>query len=109
MSLNLTAEPIDLPSQIAIHTIQRVVAQSYDIDPREMKSSRRGSTVSWPRQVAMYLTRELTPHSLPNIGRYFGNRDHTTVIHAIRKVESKMADDRYVKADVMALREALAP
>jgi chromosomal replication initiator protein len=56
----------------------------------------------------MYLTRELTDHSLPSIGRYFGNRDHTTVLYAIRAVEKRMASDPVYRGDVEALKGALA-
>jgi hypothetical protein len=67
--------------------IQKVVAHYFGVPVREMTSARRSREVARPRQVAMYLARELTPFSLPMIGKLFGNRDHTTVIHALRVVE----------------------
>lgn len=73
--------------------IQRAVAKHYKIAPIDMVSSRRSREVAWPRQTAMYLAAKLTPQSLPAIGRRFGNRDHTTVIHAIKAVEHRIATD----------------
>jgi chromosomal replication initiator protein len=73
-----------------------------------MWSARRDRGVARPRQVAMYLARELTPMSLPCIGRLFGKRDHTTVIHAIKTVERLIATDTEFAADVAVLREELA-
>jgi len=88
--------------------IQATVALSYDISPDLMKSRTRWRKAAWPRQVAMYLARELTEHSLPTIGRYFGNRDHSTVVHACHAVRDRMAHDEIYRADVEALRSALA-
>jgi chromosomal replication initiator protein len=107
----LPIEGILLPSkQIEprpIARIQRLVALSYDIDPRHMRSPCRWRSVTWPRQVAMYLARKTTWQSLTAIGRAFGYRDHTTVIWAIKAVEKRMASDPIYHADVVALREAL--
>lgn len=88
-------EPRPVP---AVADIKREVALFFRIPVAEMVSQRRSRDVARPRQVAMYLAKQLTPRSLPNIGRLFGNRDHTTVIHAIRQIErliladSSMAD-----------------
>ena len=90
-----------------IASIQAVVAGYYHIPATEMVSARRGRTIAWPRQVAMYLARELTPKSLPNIGRCFGGRDHTTVIHAIKAVETRMKDDINLVRDIAVIRGAL--
>jgi chromosomal replication initiator protein len=90
-----------------IALIQAITAIHYGIDPLEMKSQRRARDVSRPRQVAMYFARELTPQSLPEIGRRFGGRDHTTVMHAIKRVESLCLADLKARADVEALRERL--
>ncbi|MGJ0508910.1 MAG: helix-turn-helix domain-containing protein [Methylocystis sp.] len=87
--------------------IQRIVAKFYGIDLIEMTSRRRALEYSRPRQVAMYLTAKTTPQSLPAIGRRF-ERDHTTVLHAIRRIESLMARDLAFAADVARLREALS-
>lgn len=102
--------PVALPSMQQwrpIARIQAVVAASYEIDPSHMKSNCRCRWIAWPRQVAMYLSRELTNHSFPSIGRYFGNRDHSTVILACRAVSKRMAADPLYRADVEALRKAL--
>lgn len=103
-------EAVSLPSMQRyqrIARIQAVVALSYEISPAHMKSLSRCRSVAWPRQVAMYLARELTGHSLAVIGYHFGARDHTTAIYAIRAVERRMTDDPLYLADVQVLREAL--
>jgi len=72
-----------------------------------MHSARRARTVARPRQVAMYLSKQLTPRSLPEIGRKFGGRDHTTVMHAVKKVEELCSEDRSFAEDVELLRRML--
>ena len=94
--------------RLMVTHIQALVAAYYRIPVREMTSDRRHREVAYPRQVAMYLSYELTPKSLPEIGRRFGNRDHTTVIHAIKAVQKRMLEDSEIEADVKALRERLA-
>lgn len=69
-----------------ISLIQEVVAQRFEVSKLDMTSHRRTAAVVLPRQVAMYLAKEMTPKSLPEIGRLFGGRDHTTVLHAVRKI-----------------------
>ena len=96
-----------LPSRMFVSRIQATVAEAYGISLDHMTSPDRHQSVAWPRQVAMYLARETTHHTLPRIGQFF-KRDHTTVIHAIRTVERKTAADPLRRADVEALREALA-
>jgi chromosomal replication initiator protein len=102
--------PIPLPSRHVgpIAHIQILVALSYNIAPEHMKSRYQGRNVTWPRQVAMFLARERTHHSLPAIGLYFGNRNHATVVHAIKIVKKRMASDPLYRADVEALRAALS-
>lgn len=80
--------------------VQAQVADYYHIPIGEMVSQRRSRSVARPRQVAMYLSRAFTPQSLPEIGRRFGNRDHTTVIHAIRMVERLREADSDFDNDV---------
>ena len=92
------------PTRRSIRRIQDTVASYYGLKQIDMVSQRRSRAVAWPRQVAMYLCRELTPHSLPSIGRYFGGRDHTTVMHAIRAVEQRRAS----RADASKIKELLA-
>lgn len=87
--------------------IKEAVADFYSIPLSSMTSSCRERKVARPRQVAMYLTRQLTFKSLPTIGGLFGHRDHSTVIHAIRQVEHLMEIDADFAADVAVLRERL--
>ena len=87
--------------------IQAKVSERFRIPRIEMISARRAREVARPRQVAMYLAKQLTTLSLPNIGKHFGNRDHTTVMHACRQVERLMAADRAMRSDVLKLRRTL--
>jgi chromosomal replication initiator protein len=95
------------PRKVKIDDIQKVVARFYKVSRADLLSSRRAQTVVRPRQVAMYLSKALTPRSLPEIGRRFGGRDHTTVLHAVRKIESLMAKDQTLVNDVDCLRREL--
>ncbi|UTW55314.1 chromosomal replication initiator protein DnaA [Kordiimonas sp. SCSIO 12610] len=90
--------------QVTIDEIQRKVAEYYNIRLAEMLSDRRARNIVRPRQIAMYLSKEMTKNSLPEIGRRFGGRDHTTVMHGIRKVEELMLDDHQIEEDVMRLK-----
>ena len=78
--------------RVTIDEIQKRVAEHYNIRFADMHSARRARAVARPRQVAMYLCKQLTPRSLPEIGRKFGGRDHTTVMHAVRKIEELRAE-----------------
>ena len=80
--------------RVTIDEIQKKVAEHFNIKMAEMTSARRARIVARPRQVAMYLAKQLTPRSLPEIGRKFGGRDHTTVMHAVKKIEELTAADR---------------
>jgi chromosomal replication initiator protein len=93
--------------RITIDEIQRKVAEHYNLRMADMHSARRARNVARPRQVAMYLAKQLTARSLPEIGRKFGGRDHTTVMHAVRKVEELMDEDAQVAQDVDVIRRAL--
>lgn len=93
--------------RITIDEIQRKVAEHYNLRISDMHSARRARNVARPRQVAMYLSKLLTARSLPEIGRKFGGRDHTTVMHAIRKVEELISDDAQIAQDVEVVRRAL--
>jgi chromosomal replication initiator protein len=93
--------------RITIDEIQKRVSEHFRIRPAEMVSARRAREVARPRQIAMYLAKQLTPRSLPEIGRRFGGRDHTTVIHAVRQVEKLRAADQEIDADVLTLMRAL--
>jgi chromosomal replication initiator protein len=93
--------------RVTIDEIQRRVAEHFNIKMAEMTSSRRARIVARPRQVAMYLAKQLTSRSLPEIGRKFGGRDHTTVMHAVRKIEELSVSDRALAEDVELLRRML--
>ncbi|MBF0167798.1 MAG: chromosomal replication initiator protein DnaA [Alphaproteobacteria bacterium] len=93
--------------RITIEDIQKRVAEHFNIRLSDMSSARRARAVARPRQVAMYLAKQLTSRSLPEIGRKFGGRDHTTVIHAVRKVEELTSRDAGFAEDVELLRRML--
>jgi len=93
--------------RITIDEIQRKVAEHFNIRLSDMHSSRRARQVARPRQVAMYLSKQLTARSLPEIGRKFGGRDHTTVMHAVRKIEELSNGDASFAQDVEILKRAL--
>jgi chromosomal replication initiator protein len=93
--------------RITIDEIQRTVCQFYSVDRTEMSSKRRARAVVRPRQVAMYLAKVLTPRSYPEIGRKFGGRDHSTVIHAVRLIEELRTRDADMDGDVRSLLRQL--
>lgn len=93
--------------RVTIDEIQRRVAEHFNIKMAEMTSSRRARIVARPRQVAMYLAKQLTQRSLPEIGRKFGGRDHTTVMHACKKIEELTQSDRALAEDVELLHRML--
>jgi chromosomal replication initiator protein len=93
------------PSSIA--EIQAAVGAHFGLTPGELLSTTRSARIAWPRQVAMYLARELTGESLPSIGRHFGGRDHTTVLHACRRAGTRLADDDDARRAVEKLCESL--
>ncbi|MEK9965594.1 MAG: chromosomal replication initiator protein DnaA [Rhodospirillaceae bacterium] len=93
--------------RVTIEEIQKRVAEHFNIRLADMHSARRARAVARPRQVAMYLAKQLTSRSLPEIGRKFGGRDHTTVMHAVRKVEELRSTDAGFNEDVELLRRML--
>lgn len=93
--------------RVTIEEIQRRVAEHYNIKLSEMSSERRARAVARPRQVAMYLSKQLTTRSLPEIGRKFGGRDHTTVMHAVRVIEELRQTDSGIAEDIELLRRLL--
>ncbi|MBB1090418.1 chromosomal replication initiator protein DnaA [Rhodopseudomonas palustris] len=95
------------PKRIKIEDIQRVVARQYNVSRSDLLSSRRTANVVRPRQVAMYLAKTLTLRSLPEIGRRFGGRDHTTVLHAVRKIEGLVSKDVTLSDEVESLKRQL--
>jgi chromosomal replication initiator protein len=95
------------PKRIKIEDIQRVVARQYNVSRSDLLSSRRTANVVRPRQVAMYLAKTLTLRSLPEIGRRFGGRDHTTVLHAVRKIEGLVGNDTSLAQEIEGLKRQL--
>ena len=93
--------------RVTIEEIQKKTAEFYKLDLRELHSTRRARRVARPRQVAMFLARELTSRSLPDIGRRFGGRDHTTVLHACRRIEELCKSDPVFQQEVDFLRKVL--
>ncbi len=93
---------------VSINNIQKTVAEFYKLRVAELLSKKRSRSIARPRQVAMYLSKELTNHSLPEIGDAFGGRDHTTVLHACRKVKSLMDEDSRINGDVDNLLKILS-
>jgi len=93
--------------RVTIEEIQKRVAEHFNIRVSDMHSARRARSVARPRQVAMYLAKQLTSRSLPEIGRKFGGRDHTTVMHAVRKVDELRENDGSFAEDVELLRRML--
>ena len=93
--------------RVTIEEIQKRVAEYYNIKVSEMSSARRAQMVARPRQVAMYLAKQLTSRSLPEIGRKFGNRDHTTVMHAVKRIDQLRQADVGFAEDVELLRRML--
>jgi len=93
--------------RVTIDEIQKKVAEHYKVRVSDLSSSRRARTIARPRQVAMYLSKQLTERSLPEIGRKFGGRDHTTVMHAVRKVDELRQNDANFAEDVDLLTRML--
>jgi chromosomal replication initiator protein len=93
--------------RVTIEEIQRKVSEHWNIRLTDMSSARRARAVARPRQVAMYLAKQLTTRSLPEIGRKFGNRDHTTVMHAVSRITELMSADSAFAEDVELLRRML--
>ena len=93
--------------QVSIAEIQREVAKHYNIRLDEMHSRRRSRNIVHPRQVAMYLAKNLTSNSYPEIGQYFGGRDHTTVMHAVGKIEKMLIEDQRISDDLKILKSLL--
>lgn len=95
------------PKRVRIEDIQRVVARHYNVSKTELLSNRRTRTIVKPRQIAMYLAKVMTPRSLPEIGRRFGGRDHTTVLHAVRKIEDLSGSDNTLAQELELLRRLI--
>ncbi|SOC07875.1 chromosomal replication initiator protein DnaA [Rhodobacter sp. JA431] len=93
--------------RVTIEEIQRKVAEHYNVRLSDMIGPKRLRTIARPRQVAMYLAKHLTTRSLPEIGRRFGGRDHTTIMHGIRKIDELMATDQQLAEDIGLLKRLM--
>lgn len=106
MNADLAAEalkdiiPSSKPKTITIHDIQRSVGEHYNIRLEDFTAKKRTKSIAFPRQIAMYLSREMTDFSLPKIGQEFGGRDHTTVIHAYDKISRLLSSDNELKSNI---------
>ena len=92
---------------INIESIQNIVAVYFNLNIQEMLSPRRSRSLARPRQIAMYLAKKYTTNSLPDIGRKFSNRDHTTVIHAVKKIEELVKNDNEIKQSITEIKKKL--
>ncbi|WP_370868863.1 chromosomal replication initiator protein DnaA [Ectorhizobium quercum] len=93
--------------RVRIEDIQRIVARHYNVSRQELVSNRRTRVIVKPRQIAMYLSKTLTPRSFPEIGRRFGGRDHTTVLHAVRKIEELISADAKLSHEIELLKRLI--
>ncbi len=93
--------------RVRIEDIQRIVARQFNVTKNDLLSSRRTRVIVRPRQIAMYLAKMMTPRSLPEIGRRFGGRDHTTVLHAVRKIEELTSKDQQMAHEVELLKRLI--
>jgi chromosomal replication initiator protein len=100
---------IEQSKEITIENIQKTVATHYQVKTSDLKSSKRLKTLVLPRQVAMYISRKLTSASYPEIGNKFGGKDHSTIIHAIKKIEKNLEDDLQLRATVEKLINNIKP
>lgn len=99
--------PVKAEKRVTVDEIQKTVAAYFSILPADINSKRRTQSVVRPRHIAMYLAKTMTTRSLPDIGRRFGGRDHSTVIHAVTKITSQLGSDPLLAEDVEAIRKRL--
>lgn len=99
--------PAARPKVITIQDIQRCVAERFNLKLDDFKAKKRTKSVAFPRQIAMYLTRELTDYSLPKIGEEFGGRDHSTVIHACEKISTQLTKDLNLEQTIKSLKDKI--
>ncbi len=95
------------PRRIKIEDILRIISRHYGVSKSDLLSQRRHRSVVWPRQIGMYLAKQMTARSLPEIGRRFGNRDHTTVLHAIRKIDGELNGNPRLRDELEELKKQL--
>jgi chromosomal replication initiator protein len=95
------------PKRVRIEDIQKIVARQFNVGRNDLLSNRRTRQIVRPRQIAMYLAKTMTPRSLPEIGRRFGGRDHTTVLHAVRKIEGMISADNKLAQEIELLKRLI--
>jgi chromosomal replication initiator protein len=95
------------PRSIKVEEIQQIVCKHFSVTKADLLSSCRARTLVRPRQIAMYIAKVITGRSLPEIGRRFGNRDHTTVLHAVRKIEDMVTKDKVLAQEVELLKSLI--
>lgn len=100
--------PSNKPTTLSILEIQSVVSKYYQIALSDLKGKKRVKSIVVPRQIAMYLSRELTSNSLPKIGAEFGGKDHTTVIHAYEKIDHALTKDEELRRDIEEIKNKLS-
>jgi chromosomal replication initiator protein len=93
--------------QISVENIQKAVADFYSIKVADMYSKKRPANIARPRQIAMFMAKELTQKSLPEIGELFGGRDHTTVLHAVRKITEERSHDSQLNHEIHVIEQTL--
>jgi chromosomal replication initiator protein len=98
---------VETNKNLTIEEIQKKVSTHYDVKISDLKSSKRIKTLVLPRQIAMYLARQLTSSSYPEIGERFGGKDHSTIIHAIKKIENLMKEDLRLRSTINAIKNSL--
>ncbi len=97
-----------VPEKVSIDLIMRMVGRFYGVSKLDIVSSRRTANIVKPRQVSMYLAKQLTPRSLPDIGRRMGNRDHTTILHGMRKIERLLRTNQQLAGEVTEIKRMIA-
>ncbi|PLX97374.1 MAG: chromosomal replication initiator protein DnaA, partial [Desulfuromonas sp.] len=100
---------VESNKELTIDDIQKKVCNHFNIKISDLKSSKRIKNFVLPRQIAMYLCRQLTSCSYPEIGEHFGGKDHSTVIHAIKKIEKNMEEDSYLRTTIKSIKNTLLP
>jgi chromosomal replication initiator protein len=101
---DLLKEPQKL---ITVDSIQRCVAEEYGVSLQDLKLRRRNKNIVLPRQIAMFLSRELTDLSFPEIGNFFGGKDHTTVLHSYNKIKNQLSNDEHLKDKINKITQVI--
>ena len=98
---------VDKTREVTVEEIQKIVANHYNLKVADLRSAKRLKALITPRQIAMYLSRQLTDCSYPEIGERFGGKDHSTIIHAIRKIEKNLKEDLNLRVSIDTLKNIL--